>query len=155
MYMHRMAKRTKTSIYIDAPDLKRLKGELKFARCDALGWSECVTTYLAYKASGGDLPYLPNMNVVIELEKRSKIAMIGDWGTGGDVALNLLKQVASLKPEVLIHLGDVYYAGTRQEEQSHFLEVCRHVLGNDVPLFSLCGNHDMLLGRCRLLLAPR
>lgn len=125
---------------------RELAGELKFAPCDALGWAECVTTYLAYKASGGDLPYRPNMNVVVELDQKSKIAIVGDWGTGGDVAVNLLKQVANLKPEVLIHLGDVYYAGTRQEEQSHFLEVCRHVLGNDVPLFSLCGNHDMYSG---------
>jgi hypothetical protein len=123
-----------------------LAGELKFAPCDALGWAECVTTYLAYKASGGELPYRPSTNVVIELEKKSKIAIIGDWGTGDDIAINVLQQVASYKPEVLVHLGDVYYAGTQKEEQTHFLDVCRHVLGNDVPLFSLCGNHDMYSG---------
>jgi hypothetical protein len=123
-----------------------LAGELKFAVCDALGWSECVSTYLAYKASGGDLPYRAKMNVVIELDQKSKIAIVGDWGTGDEVAINLLQQVASLKPEVLIHLGDVYYAGTQQEEQGNFLDICRHVLGDDVPLFSLCGNHDMYSG---------
>jgi len=121
-------------------------GELKFARCDALGWAECVTTYLSYKASGGALPYRPNTNVVVDLEKRAKIAIIGDWGTGDEVAINVLQQVASCKPEVLIHLGDVYYAGTQQEEQTHFLDVCRQVLGSDIPLFSLCGNHDMYSG---------
>ena len=57
-----------------------------------------------------------------------------------------MQQVASLKPEVLFHLGDVYYAGTQQEEQSHFLDVCCQVFGNDVPLFSLWGNHDMYSG---------
>ncbi len=123
-----------------------LAGELKFAVCDAAGWSECVTAYLGYKVSGGSRPYRANMNVVVELDQKSKIAIIGDWGTGDEVAINLLQQVASLKPEVLVHLGDVYYAGTQQEEQANFLDICRHVLGNDVPLFSLCGNHDMYSG---------
>jgi hypothetical protein len=86
------------------------------------------------------------MNVVVDLDQKSRIAVVGDWGTGDEVAINLLQQVASLTPEVLIHLGDVHYAGTQREEQAHFLDVCRQVFGNDVPLFSLCGNHDMYSG---------
>lgn len=124
----------------------KLAGELKFAVCDVLGWSECVTTYLGYKASGGSLPYRANMNVVVDLDRKSKIAIIGDWGTGDEVAINLLQQVTSFKPDLLVHLGDVYYAGTPHEEQSNFLDVCRQVLGNNIPLFSLCGNHDMYSG---------
>jgi hypothetical protein len=123
-----------------------LAGELKFALCDVAGWSECVTTYLAYKASGGDLPYHTNMNPVFDLGLKSNIAIVGDWGTGDEVAINLLQQVTSLNPEVLIHLGDVYYAGTQREEEANFLDVCSHVLGNDVLLLSLCGNHDMYSG---------
>lgn len=123
-----------------------LAGELKYAVCDAIGWSECVTTYLGYKASGGSLPYRPNKNVVVDLDRRTKIAIIGDWGTGDEVAINLLQQVASLQPEVLVHLGDVYYAGTQHEEQANFLDICRQVLGQSIPLFSLCGNHDMYSG---------
>jgi hypothetical protein len=123
-----------------------LAGELKYAECDILGWSECVTSYYAFKASGGDRPYRANINPVFDLDGKSRIAIIGDWGTGDEVAINLLQQVASLKPEILIHLGDVYYAGTQQEEQSNFLDICRQVLGSDIPLFSLCGNHDMYSG---------
>jgi Calcineurin-like phosphoesterase len=123
-----------------------LAGELKFSKCDATGWSECVTSYYAFKASGGDRPYRADRNPVFDLDGKSRIAIIGDWGTGDEVAINLLQQVASLKPEVLIHLGDVYYAGTQQEQQSNFLDVCRQVLGSDIPLFSLCGNHDMYSG---------
>jgi Calcineurin-like phosphoesterase len=105
-----------------------------------------VTTYLAYKASSGNLPYRLNTNVVIKLGEMEKIAIIGDWGTGDDVAKNVLKEVAKCEPEVLLHLGDVYYAGTQQVEQSHFLNVCREVRANNVPLFSLCGNHDIYSG---------
>ncbi len=123
-----------------------LAGELKDSQCDVLGWSECLTTYLAYKASLSSLPYRPNLNPVMDLGQRTKLAIIGDWGTGDAVAINLLQQVASFGPEVLIHLGDVYYAGTHNEEQTNFLDLCRQILGDDVLIFSLCGNHDMYSG---------
>jgi len=120
-------------------------GELKDSVCD-IGWGECVVTYLAYKASLNNLPYRANENPVFDLGQRTKLAIIGDWGTGDSVAINLLQQLASFGPEVLIHLGDVYYAGTHNEEQTNFLDICRQVLGNNVLIFSLCGNHDMYSG---------
>ncbi len=128
---------------------QELAGELKCSECDVLGWGECLATYLAYKAHealGGSLPYRPNMNIVVDLGQKSRLAIIGDWGTGDDVAINLLQQVAALKPDVLVHLGDVYYAGTQSEEQNNFLDICQQVLGSGVLLFSLCGNHDMYSG---------
>ena len=121
-----------------------LAGELKDAECDPL-WAECVTTYLGYKISGGNLPYRPNLDPVIDLGSATKLAIIGDWGTGDPVAVNLLKQVAALQPDVLIHLGDIYYAGTQSEAQGNFLNNCRQYLGN-IPIFSMCGNHDMYSG---------
>jgi len=120
-------------------------GELKDSVCD-IGWGECVVTYLAYKASGAKLLYRSNQNPVFDLADGKTIAIIGDWGTGDEVAINLLQQVAALKPQVLIHLGDVYYAGTHNEEQGNFLDICRKLLGPNVPIFSLCGNHDMYSG---------
>jgi Calcineurin-like phosphoesterase len=123
-----------------------LAGELKYSACDLTGWGECVTTYLAYKASLGNNPYRPNKNVVIDLGAKTKLAILGDWGTGDAVAINLLQQVATLQPDVLIHVGDVYYAGTQNEAHANFLDICRTILGNNIPLFSLCGNHDMYSG---------
>lgn len=122
-----------------------LAGELKDSKCDPL-WGECVVTYLVFKFAVGNLPYRPNQNPVIDLGPRTKLAIIGDWGTGDEVAINLLQQVDSLKPDVLIHLGDVYYAGTQNEEQANFLDICRTILGNDILIVSLCGNHDMYSG---------
>jgi Calcineurin-like phosphoesterase len=130
----------------DHEKARLLASELKFSECDVAGWSECVTSYYAFKASGGDRPYRAGRNPVFDLDGKSRIGIIGDWGTGDEVAINLLQQVTSFRPEVLIHLGDVYYAGTQQEQQSNFLDVCRQVLGSDIPLFSLCGNHDMYSG---------
>jgi hypothetical protein len=122
-----------------------LAGELKDSECDPL-WAECLTTYLGYKISGGVLPYRPNLNPVIDLGSATRLAIVGDWGTGDPVAINLMQQVANLHPDVLIHLGDVYYAGTPSEEQGNFLDICREFLGSKVAIFSLCGNHDMYSG---------
>ena len=121
-------------------------GMLKYSECDGLGWAECLTTYLGYKALHDSFPYRPNKDVVIDLGNISKIAIIGDWGTGDNVAINVLKEVAKLKPDVLLHLGDVYYACTQSEAHGNFFDVCKVVLGDKIPLFSLCGNHDMYSG---------
>ena len=120
-------------------------GELKNSECDPL-WGECLTTYLGYKTSGQTLPYRPNLNPVFPLEANTTLAIIGDWGTGDKVAINLLNEIQKLGPQVLVHLGDIYYAGTQHEEQSNFLDICRKVLGNKIPIFSMCGNHDMYSG---------
>jgi len=121
------------------------EGELRKSVCDAAGWTECLTTYLGYKALLQSPMYRPNQNVVVDLKTMSKLAFVGDWGTGEDVAINLLKQVAALKPDLLLHLGDVYYAGTENEVKVNFLDICRSVLGN-IPIYTLCGNHDMYSG---------
>lgn len=119
--------------------------ELNDAVCDPR-WAECVTTYLEFKATGGQFPYRANMNVIVDLGAKNKIAIIGDWGTGQDVAINLLQQVRLLNPDLLIHLGDIYYSGTQQESQSNFLDICHSVFGATFPIYSLCGNHDMYSG---------
>ena len=115
------------------------------AVCDAAGWAECLSTYLGYKALLQKPIYRPNQNVVVDLGTKTKLAIIGDWGVGDDVATNVLQQVAALKPDILIHLGDVYYAGTETEAKVNFLDICRSVLG-DIPIYTLCGNHDMYSG---------
>jgi Calcineurin-like phosphoesterase len=122
-----------------------LAAELNDSECDPL-WAECLATYLAFKASLGTAPYRTGLNPVFSLDNTTKLAIIGDWGTGEKPAINVLQEVAKLQPDVLLHLGDVYYSGTQDEQQGNFLDVCQHVLGNNVRLFSMCGNHDMYSG---------
>ncbi len=73
--------------------------------------------------------------------------LISDWGTGEPRAIRLLSQIRTLKPDILLHLGDVYYSGTQDEMQRRFLDVIDGVFGKERPrVFSLCGNHDMYSG---------
>jgi hypothetical protein len=62
-------------------------------------------------------------------------------------ALALLEQVRTFHPDVLIHLGDIYYSGTPREVRAHFLEPIREVFGDRQPrVLSLSGNHDRYSG---------
>jgi hypothetical protein len=51
-----------------------------------------------------------------------KIGLIGDFGTGLDDSINLLKHMILIqKVDIIIHLGDVYYAGTPEEYKKNIL----------------------------------
>jgi hypothetical protein len=59
------------------------------------------------------------------LDPQVRIAVLGDWGTGLYGAKPSAKSIEADKHPftALLHLGDVYYAGTRKEEQQRFLEL--------------------------------
>jgi predicted phosphodiesterase len=77
------------------------------------------------------------------------VAIVGDWGTGQDAAKLVLRQIANKNPDVVIHLGDIYYAGTQFEVSNFFLKPWQQILNlanKPVPTFTLAGNHDMYSG---------
>ncbi len=127
------------------PRSEELRARLRKSVCDLPGWSECVEEYVASKLARETNPYLEGRNVIRGLPGK-RIAIIGDWGTGELPARNLLDAVRKLKPDLLIHLGDVYYAGTNLEMEDNFWKICRDAFGDKFPIFALCGNHDMYSG---------
>lgn len=81
--------------------------------------------------------------------KNTKIAILGDWGTGswtdGELACSpaelVIKGIESLNPDYVIHLGDVYYAGTKHEEHNKFIKLLEgKSLGK---LYTMNSNHEM------------
>lgn len=93
------------------------------------------------KEGGGNLDY-----GVIEWEVPvgSKIGILGDWGTGMDDAEKLLLDLLTHEPAAIIHLGDIYYAGTESQARTTFLDVFDRVFTGRkrIPVFNLAGNHD-------------
>lgn len=94
-------------------------------------------------------------------ENRVKVAIVGDWGTGqygdnGGPALAVIRAVESLNPDYIIHLGDVYYAGTQGftidpgEETKNFLDLWpRDRFGDGKKAgtsYTLNSNHEMYDG---------
>ena len=101
------------------------------------------------------IPYVVYKNLsdfVVDgkLPAQAKVAIVGDWGTGQDAAKLVLRQIANKKPDVVIHLGDIYYAGTQFEVDNYFLQPWKQILNLarliQFPTFSLAGNHDMYSG---------
>lgn len=88
-------------------------------------------------------------NRTIPLKPGARVAVFGDWGTGAGPARRIMTMIKKQKPDVLLHLGDIYYSGTAAECAANFAEVLDAVFdskGSRIPVFSLAGNHDMYSG---------
>ena len=109
----------------------------------------------------GVAPFVPSggkpCNAPIGKGKDSiKIAVIGDWGTGTydagggyDPASLVMQTVENLAPDYVIHLGDVYYAGTDLrlppgEEIANFVKLWPAKFNG--RSFTLNSNHEMYGG---------
>lgn len=71
-----------------------------------------------------------------------RICLTGDWGTGSDTSKALAARMVSLEPDILIHLGDVYYSGTEKESARFVNDWPRRVAAS----FALNSNHEMYSG---------
>jgi hypothetical protein len=120
----------------------------QFGQCD-LGWvTRTVDAFTAYYViNAGQIPYRSGGDYVLEdnLPAQATLAFIGDWGTGTDVANRLLGEVARAKPDVVFHLGDIYYSGTRPESET-FLHNVAGLRQQGARVCTLAGNHDMYSG---------
>ncbi|WP_162596346.1 metallophosphoesterase [Methylobacterium sp. 17Sr1-1] len=138
----------------DHATLARLKDELKAGKCDP-GWATTIEAYSEYFGIGGQrrapLYTTPAQagEGVLPLKAGCRIGLIGDWGTGAGPAKRLLGLVAAQKPDLLIHLGDIYYSGTPEECARKFEAEMVAAFGakkTRIPIFTLSGNHDMYCG---------
>ena len=132
----------------------RLRDTLKGSDCDPR-WLEALERHLVYFGADGHrraVPYRRPAVVgdpVLPLKAGARIALISDWGLGTEAADRVLRQAAALRPDVLIHLGDVYYSGTAVEYELDFRRPIAARLGEDgsrIPVYILSGNHDMYSG---------
>jgi predicted phosphodiesterase len=150
----------------DYTEVSELHAQLDtpFAQCDPK-WGEVLATYVASRVAAGPIPYrryssLSDFVITDRLPDNATVVLIADWGTGQPAAKALLAQVASQKPDVVIHLGDVYYSGSQSEVQNYFYSIWQASLG--IPnvawgdkladlaakpaTFHMPGNHDMYAG---------
>src|SRR5579871_4754158 len=122
-----------------------------FSSCDPR-YAEAAAQYVDFKAMQGKIPYKvwKNLNDFIidwKIPPQARIAILGDWGTGQADAQALLGAIARKKPDVVIHLGDIYYSGTEFEMENYFLNIWSRILDlTRVHTFTLAGNHDMYSG---------
>jgi hypothetical protein len=118
-------------------------------------WAECAIKYADYYIlRRGEVPYrrhqnLSDFDIQGKLPAKSRVALISDWATGLEESFNVLRQVAAWEPNVVIHLGDIYYAGTQEEVQRTFWMPVQQILRpqeTGCTVLSLAGNHDLYSG---------
>jgi hypothetical protein len=135
-------------------DAVKIRNELQYGHCDPR-WAETLEEYLVYFGPDGtrrQIPYVRPSQVgpqIFKIGPQSRIALVGDLGTGTETAMGLLRGVRQQQPDILIHLGDIYYSGTPQECELKFRQLVDGVFERDktnMPVFTLAGNHDMYSG---------
>jgi predicted phosphodiesterase len=137
-------------------DLDKAEALLEEAAYGTLSpfWAQCSVEFVerykfAKHASAPYVKYDALTDFVLPpsaLPPKCKIAIIGDWGTGEARAQSLLNEIARSKPDILLHLGDIYYSCTAAESNL-FHENCKRAFPDGkTRFFSLCGNHDMYGG---------
>ncbi len=102
------------------------------------GLTNIYRDYKDNKFGNGDINY-----GVIDwkLPKNAKIAVIGDWGTENHDAKEFLRALIKDGVDCIIHLGDVYYSGSKSEYEDKFIKIIRKI-NPTVPVFGIPGNHE-------------
>jgi len=95
--------------------------EAKFDEHDILGWAKSLFTWIQ-KLKTHEWQVAPSSPERIPNSLRA--AILGDWGTGLYGAPECAKSIQNDPKDyaLLLHLGDVYYSGTRDEVTDRFLK---------------------------------
>jgi predicted phosphodiesterase len=145
----------------DQAKIESIENQFKYSPCDILGWQRAIDIYLEYYADGAAPMYRTYAPENIDDafvypmpdQATLRVGVIGDWGTGEQVADVVLEEVFKHEPDLLIHVGDIYYSGTPAEGRQNFLAPinrARAKVGSgkprNIPVYNLPGNHDYYSG---------
>lgn len=133
-----------------------LIGYSKYMQLDP-GWFEAAFYYLYYLAEPEKVHnFVKQEGPPVNFTGDSlTIAVIGDWGTGqwqdGNDAdgpgQEILAQAVALNPDLIIHLGDVYYVGTSSDSLNQEVENFASLWKpGSQGTFTLNSNHEMYDG---------
>jgi hypothetical protein len=113
-------------------------------------WLEAVAIYFEYRILGKYCPFPSSLPDPIRIPDDVSIAMAGDWGTGNwgtetnpAPSTKIIKAISDQSPDYTIHLGDVYYAGTKSEEEDKLISIWP---AGSKGAFTLNSNHEMYSG---------
>jgi hypothetical protein len=134
-------------------DYVRREGEPfeTFGPCDP-GWIESVVAK-GIRYFEGRAPFPEGRAPNFPLARDARVVVVGDWGTGlkgaQDVATQMKAKIDEAKGRDVhvVHLGDVYYSGWKEEYESRFIPFWPVRERTDgVYSWALNGNHDMYSG---------
>ena len=117
--------------------------ELKFATDDWAGWSWSWLSEWSDDHHAIARPASPDPEPI---KDNLRIALFSDWGTGLYGAPRIARNIASRGGsfDIIMHLGDTYYAGAPKEMKQRLLDLWPQSPG--VINRALNGNHEMYSG---------
>ena len=77
------------------------------------------------------------------IDNNTVISLIGDWGSGTKDAYEIADLVNQDRPDFTIHLGDIYYVGTKKEVNENMLGERVKWPEGTKGSFALNANHEM------------
>ena len=84
-------------------------------------------------------------------DSRFSFAVVGDSGSGGKGQLAVARLLERLKPDLILHTGDVVYpSGEERHYDLRFFAPYRRLI-KTVPIFPVLGNHDVRKGHAAFL----
>jgi hypothetical protein len=142
------------SIWPDYAEGRRLFG--RFEQTDIRWVSAKLAQGMRYFRGKHPFVPLPARTSPIKLHPNTRIIVVGDWGSGIPRAQRISELmrreldagIKERRPQHVIHLGDVYYAGWKFEYVERFLKYWPVKLHekDEIGSFTLNGNHDMYSG---------
>ena len=106
-------------------------------------WAKTLIEYAFHrKAPFPVCPPQAEGSLVHPIAESAVIALAGDWGTHDASSRNIGNAITALRPTHTIHLGDVYYSGTEDEER----QFIRDWPAGSAGTFALNSNHEMYSG---------
>jgi len=140
----------------DTARAREIESELTDSPCDP-GWLTAAITWHEYYRHGKKPDYVPAANnqpqpfplpAPRSPNQNLRVGILGDWGTGEEAAKAVLDQLMQQNPDVIIHVGDIYYSGTHDECLSNFLDLIKKARKKywPIPVYTLPGNHDYYSG---------
>jgi 3',5'-cyclic AMP phosphodiesterase CpdA len=140
----------------DTARMKQIQSEFTDSPCDP-GWLTAAITWFDYYWDGQLPDYAPPANALPQpfplpppaiAGQPLRVGILGDWGTGESEAVAVLDQLMRQKPDLIIHVGDIYYSGTHDECVSNFLDLINRARKKHkhIPVYNLPGNHDYYSG---------
>lgn len=105
--------------------------------------------YRSWNAHDGGKGNLDYGVIEWHLPATARVALVGDLGTGTDIATATLMSVLSFRPDAILHVGDVYFSGTRYEFEHRLINMLKMAMATaewQVPFFTVPGNHEYFAG---------
>jgi calcineurin-like phosphoesterase family protein len=119
--------------------------EVKYDERDIFGWlGSLFTWWKKIRPEPWQSP--PSQPQQIGDGERLKVALLSDWGTGLYGAPVIAKTMEAMSAlDVAVHLGDVYYSGTKTEAKERFVNIWPKLPARTISR-TLNGNHEMYTG---------